>query len=42
MIWQDGKLHEGTHNRRMLIYNRAERLKRLVLYAIKDINQANG
>jgi len=26
----------------MLINNRAERLKRLVLYAIKDINQANG
>tara|TARA_B100000965_G_C19275500_1_gene619221 strand:+ start:204 stop:557 length:354 start_codon:yes stop_codon:yes gene_type:complete len=42
MIWQDGELHEGTHNRRMLIYNRAERLKRLVLYAIKDINEANG
>jgi len=42
MIWQDGRLHEGTHNRRMLIYNRAERLKRLVLYTIKQINKANG
>ena len=42
MIWQDGELHEGTHNRRMLIYNRAERLKRLVLYTIKQINKSNG
>ena len=40
MIWRDGKLHEGTHNRRMLIYNRAERLKRLVLYTIKQINKS--
>ena len=42
MIWQDGKLHEGTHNRRMLIFNRAERLKKLVLYTIKQINKTNG
>ena len=42
MIWQDGRLHEGYHTRRMLIYSRAERLKRLVSYAIKDINEANG
>ena len=41
MIWRDGKLHEGTHNRRMLIFNRAERLKRLVLYTIKQINKTN-
>ena len=41
MIWQDGKLHEGTHNRRMLIYSRSERLKRLVLYTIKQINKNN-
>ena len=41
MIWQDGKLHEGTHNRRMLIFNRAERLKKLVLYTIKQINKNN-
>ena len=40
MIWRDGKLHEGTHNRRMLIYSRAERLKRLVLYTIKQINKS--
>jgi hypothetical protein len=26
----------------MLIYSRAERLKRLVLYTIKQINKANG
>ena len=26
----------------MLIFNRTERLKRLVLYTIKQINQANG
>ena len=42
MIWSNGELYEGTHNRRMLIFNRAERLKRLVLYTIKQINQANG
>ena len=41
-IAQNGKLYEWEHNKRMLINNRAERLKRLVLYAIKDINQANG
>ena len=39
MIWRDGELHEGTHNRRMLIYNRAERLKRIVLYTIKKVNK---
>ena len=35
-------MYEWENNKRMLIMNRAERLKRLVLYAIKDINQANG
>ena len=39
--WQ-GKYQEFERNNRMLIWNRAERLKRLVSYAIKDINQANG
>ena len=29
-------------NNRMLIWNRAERLKRLVLYTIKQINKSNG
>ena len=42
VIASDGTLYEWEHNKRMLINNRAERLKRLVLYAIKDINQANG
>ena len=42
VISREGKLYEWEHNKRMLINNRAERLKRLVLYAIKDINQANG
>ena len=42
VISREGKLYEWEHNKRMLIKNRAERLKRLVLYAIKDINQANG
>ena len=42
MIWSDGRLYEGTHNNRMLIHNRAERLKRLVLYTIKQINKSNG
>ena len=41
-INSSGKLVESEMNERMLIYSRAERLKRLVLYAIKDINQANG
>ena len=42
VISREGNLYEWEHNKRMLINNRAERLKRLVLYAIKDINQANG
>jgi len=39
-IAQNGKLYEWEHNKRMLIMNRTERLKRLVLYAIKDINSS--
>ena len=42
VIARNGDKYEWHHNKRMLIMNRAERLKRLVLYAIKDINQANG
>ena len=42
VISMHGELHEWDYNKRMLINNRAERLKRLVLYAIKDINEANG
>jgi hypothetical protein len=42
IITSNGTLYEGQHNNRMLIYSRAERLKRLVLYTIKQINKANG
>ena len=42
VIARDGDLYEWEHNKRMLINNRAERLKRLVLFAIKYINKANG
>ena len=42
VIASTGEKYEWTHNKRMLIMNRAERLMKLVLYAIKDINQANG
>ena len=34
-----GKLVESDTSARMLIYSRAERLKRLVLYTIKKINK---
>jgi hypothetical protein len=37
-----GMLVESDTKARMLIYSRAERLKRLVLYAIKQINKSNG
>ena len=42
VISREGKLYEWEHNKRMLINNRAERLKRLVLYTIKQIHKANG
>ena len=42
VISREGKLYEWHHNKRMLINNRAERLKRLVLYTIKQINKSNG
>ena len=42
VIARHGEMYEWENNKRMLIMNRAERLKRLVLYAIKDINEANG
>jgi hypothetical protein len=41
-INSSGKLVESEMNSRMLIYSRAERLKRLVLYTIKRINKSNG
>ena len=42
VISSEGTLYEWEHNKRMLIKNRAERLKRLVLYTIKQINKSNG
>jgi len=35
-------LVESDTKARMLIYSRAERLKRLVLYTIKQINKSNA
>ena len=42
VISSEGDLYEWENNKRMLIKNRAERLKRLVLYTIKQINKTNG
>jgi len=42
VISSDGKLYEWEYNKRILINNRAERLKRLVLYSIKQINKSNA
>ena len=42
VIAQDGKTYEWTHNKRTLIMNRTERLKRLLLYSIKQINGSRG
>ena len=41
-IWSDGTYMEWTHNKRMLIHSRTERLKRLLLYSIKQINESRG
>ena len=41
-IWSDGRYMEWTHTKRMLIHNRKERLKRLLLYTIKQINNARN
>ena len=38
----NGEKVEFEKNNRMLIWNRTERLKRLVLYTIKQINKSNG
>ena len=42
VIASDGTLYEWKHNKRMLIRNRAERLRRLLLYTIKQINNARN
>jgi len=41
-ITHSGREFVTDRNNRMLIWNRAERLKRLVLYTIKQINKSNG
>ena len=41
-INHDGELMEHVNKARVLIYSRAERLKRLVSYTIKKINKSNG
>ena len=41
-IWEDGRQMEWTSNKRMLIHSRTERLKRLLLYSIKQINGSRG
>ena len=41
-IWSDGTYMEWTHNKRMLIHSRTERLRRLLLYSIKRINESRG
>ncbi len=38
VIARHGEMYEWEHNKRMLIMNRAERLKKLLLYTIKKIN----
>ena len=40
VVSTDGWLHEWEHNKRMLIHNRTERLRKLLNYTIKQINNA--
>ncbi len=42
VIAQNGETYEWTHNKRTLIMNRTERLRRLLLYTIKQINNARN
>ena len=42
VISRDGNLYEWEHNKRMLIKNRTERLRKLLNYTIKQINNARG
>lgn len=37
-IGYNGKLYKGYHQKRTLIWSRKERLKRLFLYTIKEVN----
>ena len=40
VISSEGKIYEWEHNKRMLIMNRTERLRKLLNYTIKQINNA--
>ena len=40
VVSSEGKLYEWSHNKRMLIMNRTERLRKLLNYSIKQINNA--
>ena len=40
VVTTNGKLYEWEHNKRMMIYNRTERLRKLLNYTIKQINNA--
>ena len=42
VVSSEGKLYEWNHNKRMLIMSRKDRLKRLFLYTIKQINNARN
>ena len=42
VVTTNGKLYEWEHNKRMMIYNRTERLRKLLNYTIKQINKENA
>ena len=42
VVSRDGELLEWTHNKRVLIMNRTERLRKLLNYTIKQINNARA
>ena len=42
VVNQFGKLCEWNHNKRTLIYSRKARLKKLLLYTIKTVNNARN
>ena len=42
VVSSEGKLYEWTHNKRMLIMNRTERLRKLLNYTIKQIKNARA
>ena len=42
VVSSEGKLYEWEHNKRMLIHSRTERLRKLLNYSIKQINNARA